>query len=1453
MIVDGGTLIATNYSELYFPGTLVLQNGASVTLTDTSIHALPEDIINEFLIGSGGTISLDAADDGPNMTISSSMLSMFDSSIQDIAEYPLLNIPANNIELTGTSSLLAVNSYIGVDFGPALTAAQTYTHNAINVRDASNAYLYGSSFEPYYGAMADRAPAISSLTLGADAYIYRWLNVTVGDEYGVPIAGGSVTARYTGITDLEGEEARYYSPSGMAYVPPAEILAYMGETAGTYKVTKADGVARIPYLTDIITVSGSAVSRFVGSYALTGSVMYDSILYYSTQAFSFPPYPAMTSDDCNFEFTVSIEGVSAPSPDQSRWLVVPPSLEIKDMTYYHAGDVIVAANGVLKFSNAIFQMVQSEPYENTIYVDNTSGLPTKLIFEDSELVASMPIEIVVKGMATLEVINSTLTNVMIVALEDSNIILENAVLNGAITTQWDSAAELTVTDSMLTDTPVLAGTSVGHFTDSVVPSIDVADDAVAHVYRWINVQVLDGAGMPLPNADISIRQYVSGIPGGSAVSSESLDYLGVARVRSEATEITALGSTYLTNYWVNATYTHGIPYYTDEVSVGVLPYSTPLTPNASYVVMQFDGVFPDLAFHASPPLQVEFDMASPSPGDEVLVTARVSNDGSGYAWDVTVAFYDDLDKSGTAQSSELIGLASIPMIRPGETVTTSVTWVATAPVDPNIHVILAVADPDDEIMESNEATAQGSGTITVRSLPDLYVQSGVNEVTTSVSPVVVNSTVQINALIHNGGSNTSYGVVVEFFDNDVYFATAVLDVSDNSANVATVSWTPTTVLDAGHVIKIAVDPYNAIEELVDVGADNYNNNLSLAIPVLDYPDLTISGPSITPAVSVPGGGTVVVTAMVSNLNAAPISLPVVRLYYNYSDQTYMQNLTLNIYGFTKDSGVAAATFNFVAPILNVTTPMSIVVIVNPTATNPIETRYTNNIVSGSVDVLDVRPDLEITSDDVYVQLGGTNRTSETFGKTVTVYANVWNMGGSNATNVRVQIGVRSVGFATVYNFTGIHIGNFYNVSYASPTNKVLVSTPWTINLTSAGTYEIWVHVDGLQSIDEPNEDNNWATKSFTILPLVVDVIISADDDEYKAGESIVIVGQVTYEGTSDAVKRLPGVAFELYDEDTGAAVEGSRTANQTTDDGGVVNVLLLIPSEISTGSYGIRAVILNSNYDSDPVKTVHISASVSGGILPLWMILLIVVAVGAVVAGFFAYTYVYGLGKLVECGECGAFIPAASKRCPKCGVEFESGTMKCSECGAWIPAASAECPNCGVKFVGEAAAEEDYMERMRAQYEDQVVSKYRELARPELGRKYNDKTFEAWWRRQPGYISFEDWLAKEEEKKKEGPVPCPVCGTLNPKEATVCHKCGTVFAATAAMPPRKGPPPAGQGPAAEEEQPVQEAGMQPQQGMPPAGGAPRMVIRRPIDRKVVPKKIIKTPLGEEKTEGGENQ
>ena len=60
--------------------------------------------------------------------------------------------------------------------------------------------------------------------------------------------------------------------------------------------------------------------------------------------------------------------------------------------------------------------------------------------------------------------------------------------------------------------------------------------------------------------------------------------------------------------------------------------------------------------------------------------------------------------------------------------------------------------------------------------------------------------------------------------------------------------------------------------------------------------------------------------------------------------------------------------------------------------------------------------------------------------------------------------------------------------------------------------------------------------------------------------------------------------------------------------------------------------------------------------IPTWVYLLIVAIVIAVIVIFSLYLYRVGLGRMVECGNCGALIPEASKHCPKCGVEFESDT-----------------------------------------------------------------------------------------------------------------------------------------------------------------------------------------------------
>ncbi len=117
---------------------------------------------------------------------------------------------------------------------------------------------------------------------------------------------------------------------------------------------------------------------------------------------------------------------------------------------------------------------------------------------------------------------------------------------------------------------------------------------------------------------------------------------------------------------------------------------------------------------------------------------------------------------------------------------------------------------------------------------------------------------------------------------------------------------------------------------------------------------------------------------------------------------------------------------------------------------------------------------------------------------------------------------------------------------------------------------------------------------------------------------------------------------------------------------------------------------------------------------------------------------------------------------------------KCSNCQAWIPVDVKQCPECGVEFATGQVEMADYEEKMRVQY-DEVVAKLREEASRQLGRSLSDREFQEWWRKQPTFVTFEDWLREEEEMRKMGSRPCPVCGTLNSVTATVCHKCGSLM------------------------------------------------------------------------------
>jgi ribosomal protein L40E len=251
--------------------------------------------------------------------------------------------------------------------------------------------------------------------------------------------------------------------------------------------------------------------------------------------------------------------------------------------------------------------------------------------------------------------------------------------------------------------------------------------------------------------------------------------------------------------------------------------------------------------------------------------------------------------------------------------------------------------------------------------------------------------------------------------------------------------------------------------------------------------------------------------------------------------------------------------------------------------------------------------------------------------------------------------------------------------------------------------------------------------------------------------------------------------------------------------------------------------------------------------LPYWLLLVILAAVMAIVIGVTAYWKMYGLGKMVECGECGAFIPEDSTSCPKCGVEFEKDMAKCSNCQAWIPVDVKRCPECGVEFATGEVEMADYQEKMRLQY-DEVVRKFKDESQRQLGRSLSEREFQEWWRKQPTFVTFEDWLREEEEMRKMGSKPCPVCGTLNSVTATVCHKCGSLMkdqrppmGGGGGVPPARRPAPV-PGPAqAPPSEPPGGAGAVP--GASPVGqDALRRVIRKPIPgTPVVQKKIIRRP------------
>ena len=459
---------------------------------------------------------------------------------------------------------------------------------------------------------------------------------------------------------------------------------------------------------------------------------------------------------------------------------------------------------------------------------------------------------------------------------------------------------------------------------------------------------------------------------------------------------------------------------------------------------------------------------------------------------------------------------------------------------------------------------------------------------------------------------------------------------------------------------------------------------------------------------------------------------------------------------------------------------------------------TSNEMTQSLTVYDDRPDLVLINTSIENDLEIITDGNE-FGINVTLSNN----GISPASNINIEVYTNeSMWESTILNqamgMTNQYIGRLGNTSVSSLGIGSSVTVTIPCSSLSEGVYDLFIFVDSelnttdfvtydsvnynlYGDIDETNELNNNGTQLVTVeMPelMVILVTPSPGDNSWAIGETneILVAGNVVRVDNSNI--GIEGIMVTIDIDGDTVTVESGQ--------GGLFTYGMIAPED--AGNYTVTV-----SGTGVAAGTAWFVIEEAGLNLMLWIIIIILI-VAAVIGGITAYLYFVGLGKTVQCGECGAFISESAKKCPKCNVEFEEEVAKCSICGAWVPIDVKNCPECKTEFTVGTEDLDDYEAKMKRQYDD-IVRKFKEEAKGELGAEFTETEFQSWWATQPTFVTFDQWLQEEEEMKRMGSKPCHSCGTENSVTAKICHKCGTVLEAAEAEPKPKGKAPKGKKPA----------------------------------------------------------
>ncbi|MGQ0797268.1 MAG: CARDB domain-containing protein, partial [Methanobacteriota archaeon] len=667
-----------------------------------------------------------------------------------------------------------------------------------------------------------------------------------------------------------------------------------------------------------------------------------------------------------------------------------------------------------------------------------------------------------------------------------------------------------------------------------------------------------------------------------------------------------------------------------------------------------------------------------------------------------------------------------------------------------------------------DAPAQGSVTADVAfslnfsSLtPDLVVEeirfSGGNG---PLDSQPINSDITITAVIRNTGQINVPNVVVSFFSDDVDrnldgvldfpandfrasvgVGDATITVPKNGTATASVLWHPLGSVESSRTVSVVVDPPpGAVTDggLIRETAE-MNNILARPIILFTWPDLSVGTADVAFTTDPVVNNDVSVRVTIQNEGTNRATGAVVQIFEGVSPLT--SPVTVDV-----SNGASVSVSLVWRPTAVRLYSLDVRVSARADSIRNTDFKTSNNLATVPKTVL-TQPDLELRDTDY------PSTITTTQGLRFSVILRVHNVGQTPAQNVSVAVYLDSTRSVELGRATGLSVANFTDVS-------ILLN-----GINIAGVRDLFVAADPENALIEGGaaaENNNFANLTVDVQPPQGSLSINQPQNgtEIQPGVTFIVSGVVRDRNFVG----IQGVSLEvLVEGPTGSPV---ATTTTTSGVGGAWSTSFAVTDAWADGSYRV-VVSAPGGLITSTSATFAVERQLPFLLqpfpflgIPWWLFLVVLAAAVGIVMGATLYFKFYGLGKMVECGECGAFIPEDSTSCPKCNVEFEKDMAKCSNCQAWIPVDVKRCPECGVEFATGEVEMADYQEKMRLQY-DEVVHKFKDEAQRQLGRSLSDREFQEWWRKQPTFVTFEDWLREEEEMRKMGSKPCPVCGTLN--------------------------------------------------------------------------------------------